>query len=83
MVLELFSSRTLSSRYSPHKHLICFGWIKENASQLIKEQLDIDVVYHKVRNGTLRNRVDVFAVAYYQLSHCAVNRDLGIIVSNF
>ena len=59
--------------YSPHKHLICFGWIKKNASELIKEQLGIDVVYHKVRNGTLRNRVDVFAVAYYQLSHCAVN----------
>jgi hypothetical protein len=61
--------------YSPHKHLIAFGWIKENASQLIKEQLGIDVVYHKVRNGTLRNRVDVFAVAFYQLSHCAVKQN--------
>ncbi len=57
----------------PHKHLICFCWLKENASQLIKEQLGIDVVYHKVKNGTLQTRFDVFAVAYYQLSHCAVN----------
>ena len=68
-----FDKSDLSPIYSPHKHLICFGWIKENASQLIKEQLGIDVVYHKVKNGTLRNRVDVFAVAFYQLSHCAVN----------
>jgi len=68
-----FDKSDLTPVYSPHKHLICFGWIKENSSQLIKEQLGIDVVYHKVRNGTLRNRVDVFAVAYYQLSHCAVN----------
>jgi len=57
----------------PHKHLICFGWLKENASELIKKQLGIDVVYHKVKNGTLQTRFDVFAVAYYQLSHCAVN----------
>ena len=68
-----FDKSDLTPIYSPHKHLICFCWIKENASQLIKEQLGIDVVYHKVRNGTLRNRVDVFAVAFYQLSHCAVN----------
>lgn len=68
-----FNKSDLTPIYSPHKHLIAFGWIKENASQLIKEELGIDVVYHKVRNGTLRNRVDVFAVAFYQLSHCAVN----------
>jgi len=68
-----FDKSDLTPIYSPHKHLICYGWIKENASELIKEQLGIDVVYHKVKNGTLRNRVDVFAVAFYQLSHCAVN----------
>ena len=68
-----FDKSDLTPVFSPHKHLICFGWIKENTSQLIKEQLGIDVVYHKVRNGTLKNRVDVFAVAFYQLSHCAVN----------
>ena len=68
-----FDKSDLTPIYSPHKHLICFGWIKKNASELIKEQLGIDVIYHKVRNGTLRNRVDVFAVAFYQLSHCAVN----------
>ncbi len=68
-----FDKSDLTPIYSPHKHLIAFGWIKENASQLIKEQLGIDVVYHKVKNGTLRNRVDVFGVAYYQLSHCAVS----------
>jgi len=63
----------LTPIFSPHKHLIAFGWLKENASALIKEELGIDVIYHKVKNGTLRNRVDVFAVAFYQLSHCAVN----------
>jgi len=68
-----FDKFDLTPMYSPHKHLIAFGWIKENASQLIKEELGIEVVYHKVKNGTLRNRVDVFAVAFYQLSHCAVN----------
>jgi len=68
-----FDKSDLTPIYSPHKHLICFCWIKENASQLIKEQLGIDVVYHKVKNGTLKNRVDVFAVAFYQLSHCTVN----------
>jgi len=68
-----FDKSDLTPFKRPHKHLICFGWIKENTSQLIKEQLGIDVVYHKVRNGTLQTRFDVFAVAYYQLSHCAVN----------
>ncbi|MDF2426304.1 MAG: hypothetical protein OPY04_00005, partial [Nitrosopumilus sp.] len=52
-----FDKSDLTPIYSPHKHLIAVGWIKENASQLIKEELGIDVVYHKVRNGTLRNRV--------------------------
>jgi len=70
--LWAFENSDLKPFYRPHKHLIAFGWIKENASQLIKEKFGIDVVYHKVRNGTLRNRVDVFAVAFYQLSHCAV-----------
>ena len=70
-----FDKSDLTPIFSPHKHLICFGWIKENASDLIKEQLGIDVVYHKVKNGTLRNRVDVFAVAFYQLSHCAVKHN--------
>jgi len=73
--LWAFDKSDLKPFYRPHKHLISFGWIKENASQLIKEQLGIDVVYHKVKNGTLRNRVDVFAVAYYQLSHCAVKHN--------
>jgi len=67
-----FDKSDLTPIYSPHNHLICFGWIKENASQLIKKELKIDVVYHKVRNGTLHTRFDVFGVAYYQLSHCAV-----------
>jgi hypothetical protein len=68
-----FDKSDLTPIHSPHKHLIAFGWIKENASELIKKELEIDVIYHKVRNGTLRNRVDVFAVAFYQLSHCAVS----------
>jgi hypothetical protein len=68
-----FVKADLTPIHSPHKHLIAFGWIKKDASKLIKEELGIDVVYHKVKNGTLRNRVDVFAVAFYQLSHCAVD----------
>ena len=70
--LWAFDKSDLTPIYRPHKHLIAYGWIKKNACELIKEQFGIDVVYHKVRNGTLRNRVDVFAVAFYQLSHCAV-----------
>jgi len=73
--LWAFDKLDLKPFYRPHRHLIFYGWIKENASQLIKEQLGIDVVYHKVKNGTLRNRVDVFAVAFYQLSHCAVSHN--------
>jgi len=71
-IKHLWAFENMKPFYRPHKHLICFCWLKENASQLIKEKFGIDVVYHKVRNGTLRNRVDVFAVAFYQLSHCAV-----------
>lgn len=70
--LWAFDKSDLTPFYRPHKHLIAYGWINPNATELIKKQFGIDVVYHKVRNGTLRNRVDVFAVAYYQLSHCAV-----------
>ena len=71
--LWAFDKIDLTPFKRPHKHLIAFGWLEEDASQLIKEKLKIDVVYHKVKNGTLRTRFDVFAVAYYQLSHCAVN----------
>ncbi len=73
--LWAFDKSDLKPFYRPHKHLIAFGWIKENASDLIKKEFGIDVVYHKVRGGTLRSRVDVFAVAFYQLSHCAVKHN--------
>jgi len=73
--LWAFDKSDLKPFYRPHKHLIAFGWIKPNASELIKKEFGISLVYFKVRNGTLRNRVDVFAVAYYQLSHCAVKRN--------
>jgi len=73
--LWAFDKSDLKPFYRPHKHLICFGWIKKNASELIKKKFEINLVYFKVRNGTLRNRVDVFAVAYYQLSHCAVKQN--------
>ena len=68
-----FDKSDLTPFYSPHKHLIAFGWVAKDATELIKEELGIDVIYHKVKNGTLRHRVDVFGVAYYQLSHCAVS----------
>jgi len=58
-----------------HNHLIAFGWINGNASKEIKEKFDIDVIYHKVEHGTLKKREDVFLVAYYLLSHCAVKNN--------
>ena len=70
--LWAFDKSDLKPFYRPHKHLIAYGWIKPNASKLIKKEFGINLVYFKVRNGTLRSRVDVFAVAFYQLSHCAV-----------
>ena len=73
--LWAFEKLALKPFYRPHKHLIAFGWIKPNASELIKKQFGINLVYHKVRGGTLRSRVDVFAVAFYQLSHCAVKHN--------
>ncbi len=65
----------LKSFYRPHKHLIAYGWLKSDAKEIIKKEFGIDMVYHKVRNGTLKSRVDVFAVAYYQLSHAAVKHN--------
>ncbi len=73
--LWAFDKSDLKPFYRPHKHLIAYGWIKPNASELIKKEFGINLVYFKVRNGTLRNRVDVFAVAFYQLSHCAVKQN--------
>ncbi len=70
-----FDKESLTPRYSPHKHLIAYGWIKENAYDIIQEKLGLKINYIKVRNGTLTDRVDVFATAYYQLSHCAVKEN--------
>ncbi len=70
-----FDKSDLSPRYSPHKHLIAYGWIKENAYEIIQNELGLKINYIKVKNGTLKNRVDVFATAYYQLSHCAVKQN--------
>jgi len=73
--LWAFDKSDLKPFYRPHKHLIAFGWIKSNASELIQKKFGVNVVYHKVRGGTLRSRVDVFAVAFYQLSHSAVKHN--------
>lgn len=73
--LWAFDKSDLTPFYRPHKHLIAFGWLKSNASELVKEHFGIDLVYHKVRNGTLFSRVDVFAVAFYQLSHTAIKKN--------
>lgn len=73
--LWAFDKSDMKPFYRPHKHLICFGWLKSNAYELIKKEFGIDMVYHKVRDGTLYSRLDVFAVAFYQLSHCAVKHD--------
>ena len=69
--LWAFDKSEMKPFYRPHKHLISFGWLKSNATELIKKEFGIDLVYHKVRNGTLFSRVDVFAVAFYQLSHAS------------
>jgi len=73
--LWAFDKSDLKPFYRPHKHLIAYGWIKPDASELIKKEFGINLVYFKVRNGTLRSRVDVFAVAFYQLSHTAVKHN--------
>ena len=73
--LWAFDKSNMTPFYRPHKHLIVFGWLKSNASELIKKEFGIDLVYHKVRDGTLYSRLDVFAVAFYQLSHCAVKHN--------
>jgi len=73
--LWAFDKSDLKPFYRPHKHLIAYGWIKPNASELIKKEFGINLIYHKVRNGTLRSRVDVFAVAFYQLSHAAIKQN--------
>jgi len=73
--LWAFDKSDMKPFYRPHKHLIAFGWLKSNASELIKKEFGIDLVYHKVRNGTLYSRLDVFAVAFYQLSHTAVKHN--------
>lgn len=58
-----------------HNHLIAFGWVNQDASKQIKEQFGVDVIYHKVKDGTLRKREDVFLVSYYLLSHCAIKNN--------
>jgi len=73
--LWAFDKSNLNPFYRPHKHLIAYGWIKSNASELIKKKFGINLVYFKVRNGTLRSRVDVFAVAFYQLSHASIKKN--------
>jgi len=73
--LWAFDKSDLRPFYRPHKHLIAYGWLKSNASKLIEKEFGIKLVYHKVKDGTLYSRLDVFAVAYYQLSHTAVKRD--------
>lgn len=67
-----FNKLDLTPIYSPHKHLIAIGWIKSDAYVKIEKELKIKINYIKVRNGTLRSRLDVFSVAYYQLSHASV-----------
>jgi len=73
--LWAFDKLDLKPFYRPHKHLIAYGWIKSNASELIKKKFGVTLVYFKVRNGTLRSRIDVFAVAFYQLSHASVKHN--------
>jgi len=73
--LWAFDKPSMKPFYRPHKHLISYGWLEPDAFELVKEKFGIDVVYHKVKDGTLYSRLDVFAVAFYQLSHCAVKHD--------
>lgn len=59
-------------RYSPHQHLLAYGWVVEDAYEQILAKHGIKVLYHKVRNGTLTSHDDVFRVCMYLLSHCEV-----------
>ena len=58
-----------------HNHLVVYGWINGTASKEIREKFGVNVIYNKVHNGTLRSREDVFLVAYYLLSHCAIKNN--------
>jgi len=73
--LWAFDKSDLKPFFRPHKHLIAYGWLRSDAHEIIKEKFGINMVYHKVAGGTLRTRLDVFAVAFYQLSHTAVKHD--------
>ncbi|MCJ8305442.1 MAG: hypothetical protein HRU07_00140 [Nitrosopumilus sp.] len=57
---------------SIHNHLIAFGWISPTAKEDIYKKFGINVVYHKPIKGTLHERKNVFSVAFYLLSHCAI-----------
>lgn len=59
-------------RYSPHHHLLTYGWLSPTAYKDILAKFGIKVLYHKVKNGTLETQDDVFRVALYLLSHCEV-----------
>ena len=60
---------------SIHNHLICYGWVSPTAKADIYKKFGINAVYHKTTNGTLRDRKNVFSVAYYLLSHCAIKNN--------
>jgi len=70
-----FESGKLNPYVSIHNHLIAFGWVSPTAKSDIYQKFGINCVYHKVENGTLHKRENVFSVAYYLLSHCAIKNN--------
>ncbi len=67
-----FESGKTKPYVSIHNHLICYGWISSTAKKDIFKKFGINVVYHKPINGTLHERKNIFSVAFYLLSHCAI-----------
>jgi len=73
--LWAFDKSNYKPFYRPHKHLIAYGWLNSNHTKIIQKEFGIKMVYHKVKNGTLKTRLDVFGVAFYQLSHAAIKNN--------
>ena len=41
--LWAFDKSNFKEFYRPHKHLICFGWLKSNHTQIIKDEFGINL----------------------------------------
>ncbi len=61
--------------YSPHNHLIAYGWLGNGKEihDIVMKKYGINILYKKI--ATLHTRQDVFFVTNYLLSHVAVKNN--------